>query len=322
MNLNYTKRSMITIKILITGTDGFIGNYLKKHLENRGYSIFGTVFRRSPGKNEIKFDVRLIDSLQGLKNQNYDIIINTIGIVDQNQPKKLMFEVNFRGTKRLVDWSRNMKCKHFIQISSVAVYGLKSIGENRSEQSTKRYEGYFAIPYMRSKAKAEKYIESSGIPYTILRLPAVLGRNDTILSSSLITKLLKGNFYFSGKKDKIFSTLYIQNLGSLIENVLEIGPKNDYFNCTDYHTKWSKFINEYIKNLSIKTNLTTKSIFSILTNLKDKDYLLMISFSKFGAHFPNEKIKRVFNWNPEYPWEKGVSDAIESHKTYESIKKE
>ena len=282
-------------------------------MENRGYNIFGTVFRRPPGKNEIKFDVRSNNILQRLKRQNYEIIINTIGIVDQKQSKKLMFEVNSMGTKRLVDWSRDIGCKHFIQISSVAVYGLKAIGENRSEQSTKRYEGNFAIPYMRSKAKAEKFIESSGIPYTILRLPAVLGQKDTILSASIITKLQKGNFYFSGKKDKVFSTLYIKNLGSLIEKVIEIGPKNDYFNCTDYHIKWSKFIDEYIKKLSIKRNFTTKSIFSVLSNLNDKDYLLMISFSKFGAYFPNYKIKREFNWNPIYPWQEGVSDAIESY---------
>ena len=37
------------IKILITGTDGFIGSYLKNYLENKGFRIYGTVFRRNAG---------------------------------------------------------------------------------------------------------------------------------------------------------------------------------------------------------------------------------------------------------------------------------
>ena len=302
------------IKILITGTDGFIGSYLKNYLENKGFRIYGTVFRRNAKENEYKIDIRSIRSLDELQENNFDVIINTIGIVDQKQSKKLMFDVNYRGTKRLVEWGLTNRCKHFIQISSIAVYGLKTIGENRDEQSTKRYNGVIAIPYMRSKAKAEKYIESSGISYTILRLPAVLGRNDTILSSTIIKRLQNGNFYFSGKKDRLFSILYIKNLGSLIEKVIKAGPKNDFFNCTDFHIKWSTFIQEYTKNLSLSMKYPKKPFFSVLSNLNDKDYLLMVTYSKFGAHFPNEKIKKEFNWNPQFPWQEGVFEAIQSYK--------
>ena len=301
------------MKILITGSDGFIGSYLKTYLEKRGHIITGTVFQRSASNNEIELDVRLIENFEKLRNKTFDVIINTIGIVDQKQPKKLMFAVNFEGTKRLIDWSLDIGCKHFIQISSIAVYGLKTIGEYRTEESTKRYEGKFAIPYMRSKAKAEKYIESSGISYTLLRLPAVLGRNDTVLSSTIISRIQQRKFFFSGKKDRMISTLYIQNLGSLIEKVLKIGPKNDFFNCTDYHIKWTEFIQEYKKKLLIKENYSKKSIFSAFTHFNDKNYLLMITYSKFGSHFPNEKIRREFNWELEFKWQDGVSEAVQSN---------
>ena len=110
----------------------------------------------------------------------------------------------------------------------------------------------------------------------------------------------------------MISTLYIQNLGSLIEKVLEIGPKNDFFNCTDYHIKWADFIQEYTKKLSINMNYSKKSFLSVFTHFKDKGYLLMITYSKFGAHFPNEKIKRIFNWDPKFTWQDGVSEAVQS----------
>ena len=64
------------IKILITGTDGFIGSYLKNYLENKGFRIYGTVFRRNAKENEYKIDIRSIRSLDELQENNFDVIIN------------------------------------------------------------------------------------------------------------------------------------------------------------------------------------------------------------------------------------------------------
>ncbi len=296
--------------ILITGTDGFIGAYLKSYLTDRGYKVTGTVFLKDPDNDEIWIDITEPHTLEKLPSKSFDAIIHTVGIIDQTAPKELMFRVNAEGTRHLLDWAEKRNCKHFIQLSSIAVYGLKTMGEDRTEEDTKRYLGRLFVPYGRSKARAEVYIENSGINYTILRLPSVLGERDTFISPSIIPRMKTGTFYFFGKKDHLFSTLYIKNLGPILEKTIEAGAFKDVFNCTDYHIRWSEFVQEFADNLGIELRKQRKSVLNILFHLRDKNYLYMLVNSYFGAHFPNEKLRNAINFEPKYPWQDGVKEAI------------
>lgn len=301
-------------KILITGTDGFIGNNLKTCLESEGYNVYGTCFFKPPRENEYKVDIRTEEGLQSLPNLDFDVIIHTAGIVDQNSSKKLIFAVNYGGTKNILNWSKNHNCKHFIQISSSSVYGLRTGGENRSESKLRRIKGHFGIPYGRSKAKAEKLVEKSGLNYTILRLPAIFGKNDSFISPAIISQLKEGTFCFCGEKDKLYSTLYVKNFCGIISKLLKVEPLNDFFNCVDYQITWKTFIKEYTACLGMDLPKKKKSIFTILTHLNDKNYLSTIIFSRFGGDYPNDKLKKVLSYEPEFPWQDGIKEAIDSWK--------
>ncbi len=301
------------MNILITGSDGFIGSHLKASLESEGHRIFGTVFFKNPGgTNEIKLDLTLRDDFARLPKINFDVVIHAAGSIDQNLKSKRLMEINAHGTKRLLNWLKLNGCSHFIQISSVSVYGFKTLGQNRSEESTKRYEGIFALPYMKSKALAEKHIEGSGINYTILRLPAVLGENDSYISSSIIGPLKNGSFFTSGNADKLVSIICIRNLGKIIEKLIRLGPQNDFFNCSDFHINWNEFIEEYAKGLNIRLAPKRKSLLSVLANFRDKKFCLLLTFSRFGSHFPNDKLKSLINFEPKIGWKDAVKEAIKS----------
>jgi len=162
------------MKILFFGSDGFIGENLKNYFRENGYEVCGTTFLRNPCENETKIDIRNPQEFEKLSDINFDIVINATGVVDQNSPRKIIFDVNTQGTKNILDWAQKRRCRHFIQISSIAVYGFRVLGVNRRENNTKRYDGKLFLPYGRSKALAENYVEKSSLDYTILRLPAVL----------------------------------------------------------------------------------------------------------------------------------------------------
>ena len=194
--------------ILITGTDGFIGNNLKKYFSGKKYTVHGTVYNlREPDIHEVKVNFCNTNDFSKIPDKNFDIIINVVGTVDQGIPKKLMMDINSEGTRRMTKWAKTHNCKHFIQISSISVYGLQLLGENISEEMN-RTKMPIGFPYGFSKAKAEEYIENSGLPgYTILRLPPVIGKNDSYISPSIISKLINNDFFFSRQKDKKFSIL-------------------------------------------------------------------------------------------------------------------
>jgi len=301
------------MKILITGTDGFVGSNLKKYFIGAGFSVHGTVFVREPGADETKIDIRHPDELMKLKGMNFPVIIHTAGIVDQNAPKKLIFQVNAEGTRNMLQFAGTSGCSHFIQTSSVSVYGPKTLGEYREERTCRRNKGPLSIPYMKSKAIAEEHIERSGVPYTILRLPAVLGRNDSAISGAIIPRLMNGSFYFCGKKDRLVSVICVKNLGSIMHRIINVGPQNDVFHCADYHILWSEFIAEYAKLLNVPMPTSRKTIVSMLTNYGDKMFVLMVSFSYFGAHYRNDKLLERFSWNPPFDWRGAVRDAVDGY---------
>jgi len=178
-------------ELLITGTDGFVGNYLKTYFKDKGFKVFGTVYNlREPEENEAMVDFRKDEDFQKIPNKNFEIIINVAGVVDQNLPKDLMMDINAEGTRRMCEWALAHDCKHFIQISSVSAYGMQLLGENREEKKWLRNRGIFGINYSKSKAKAERYIEKSGLSgYSLLRFPPILGEGDSYISPCIIPRL-------------------------------------------------------------------------------------------------------------------------------------
>jgi nucleoside-diphosphate-sugar epimerase len=297
--------------ILITGTDGFVGDCLRAHLEGEGHSVWGTCFFKPPRDNETRVDLRTGAGLDALPEADFDVVIHTAGIVDQNAPKKRVFAVNCGGTQNILKWAQAHHCQHFVQVSSSSVYGRRVMGERRRESTTPRIRGHLGIPYAMSKAKAERLVEQSGLPYTMLRLPGVIGNGDTCLTHVIAPRLLRGDFYFCGGPDRQYSTLYVKNFADIVSKVLNAGPLNDTYNCTDYQITWRALIQEYAAQLKVALPSKSKPLFSLLPRLADKDYALMLVFSRFGGHYPNDKLCQALAYEPQYPWQEGVKAAVE-----------
>jgi nucleoside-diphosphate-sugar epimerase len=188
------------MNLLIIGADGFIGSSLRDYFFSKKYNLYCTVLNERPSKGEFFLDITNPDSFTNLPRVRFDAVINAAGIVDQNVSKKTMFKINSEGVKNILSWMAYSKSSGLIQLSSVSVYGLKTLGQNRSEELTTRYKGYFALPYMKSKSLAEIYIKNSGINHVILRLGPVLEKGDSFFSRAIIMSLLNEKFCFCGKK--------------------------------------------------------------------------------------------------------------------------
>lgn len=291
------------MRILITGSSGFVGNELRTYFMNNKDQVTGTVSSKKPRDNEIKLNISNWKDFNKLKNQTFDIVIHNAAIIDSNKNKKLIYDVNVKGTENVLNFAKRCGCKHFIQISSIAIYGLKGLGENITESSKRSKIGNM---YIKTKAMAEEKVEASSIPYTILRLPAVGGKNDSFLSKILVTTLLNHDFFYSGKPEKKISLLNVKNAPLIIKKLIEKGPQFTAFNCTDYSVVWQELITEYCKHLKIDhKKINQKSpFFAILRSLNkdDKQYISTIGYK--GQHFPNDKLINVighsvikYNWN-------------------------
>jgi nucleoside-diphosphate-sugar epimerase len=296
--------------VLITGCDGFIGSAVARDLKRLGHVVMGTCFQRRPGADEVFLDLTDPETFANLPATPFDAVVHAAGIVDQRIRRKRMFAVNTHGTERLVRWAEANGVSHFIYLSSISVYGWKTMGQNREERSTRRSRGVPIVPYMASKARAEGVIEASSLGYTHLRLPAVLGRGDSYLSPTVVTALQRGTYFTCGSKTRKVSLISAANLGEVVHRILVAGPRNRAFHCCDAHLPWRTLVAEYARCLGVDIPDNRRSILSIITHLGDKHHLLLLTFSRFGAHFPDQALHRSVPHRHRHDWREGVAEAV------------
>lgn len=300
------------MRILLAGADGFIGGALRRHLVAAGHDVHGTTFFRSPAAGETGIDLRVDGGLDDLPAGAFEAVVNAAGIVDQTAPRRLLEAVNADGVGRLLAWAARRGCRHFVQLSSVSVCGLGTLGQGRTERRTRRCRGPFAIPYMRSKARAERLIERAELPYTILRLPAVIGARDSYFSEALVPRLRDGTIFSCGGGDPLVTLLYVENLGPIVARLLEHGPLGAPFNCGCHDVGWERIVGEYADCLGVEYLPRRVSKLAILAHLRDKRYLLVATFSAFGSQFPNDELRAALALPPPQPWQQGVREAVAS----------
>ena len=301
------------MRVLVTGCYGFIGSVVARDLRQAGHQVVGACFERNPGADEIFLDLTDPTSFSHLPETPCDAVVHAAGIVDQRIRRRRMIEVNTGGTERLVRWAEGNGAAHFIYLSSISVYGWKTLGRNRREAATRRCLGIPVVPYMASKIRAERAIESSGLGYTLLRLPAVVGRGDTYLSPTIIPALQNGTFFTCGTGLNKVSLMAVANLGPLIHRILIAGPGNRAFNCCDAHVRWRTLVAEYAEVLGVPIPPRKRSILELILHLADKRYLLLSTFSCFGAHFPDDLLRSSFAVPYATGWKRAVAEAVDGY---------
>jgi hypothetical protein len=73
---------------------------------------------------------------------------------------------------------------------------------------------------------------------------------------------------------------------------------------------WRILIDEYARRLGVAVPARKRSVLSMLFHLGDKRYLLLLSFSRFGAHFPDDLLHETIPHEHGIPWQAGVAEAV------------
>jgi nucleoside-diphosphate-sugar epimerase len=185
------------LRILITGSTGFIGRHLLERLEeNRNYEIF--CLNKNPGHSKsakfISGDITDEESLK--KIPRVDVAIHLAALKYHYENGKEMYRVNVEGTRNLLKY---VKCKQLIFSSTVVAADPHD-------------------DYGKSKSMCEKIIRNSRVNYTILRFSAIFGNDD----DTNITKIIKIVKKFPvvpvvGSGKQLMQPLFINDCTKIIE---------------------------------------------------------------------------------------------------------
>jgi len=213
-----------SLKVAITGANGFVGKNVGKALAKKGISITGIV-RKGKGSSinfgNIISSKDLSENYLTSKLHGCSALLHFIGkgkqTVDSDYQK-----VNVCLTKNAINLCKKAKIKKIIYISGLGV----------SKDTT---FGYFI-----SKFQAEQEIINSGLDYTIFRASYIIGKDDP-LSNFLFKQIKKETIMIPGSGKYRLQPIFVGDVAEVVfQSIVQkkfsnkiidlVGPKTITFN--------------------------------------------------------------------------------------------
>jgi nucleoside-diphosphate-sugar epimerase len=256
------------MKILLTGSSGFIGQHLLPRLQN-----IGTVYHLHSDLTDHA------DVQAEVKSIAPDIIVHLAARTEVQKSfyEQVSFsEVNYVGTVNLIEACRNfIKMPYFVFASTMEVYGWQPISDEVKRTGTYTTRVAFDehtqpnpnAPYAVAKYGCEKYLEYAGRAYGLewasFRQTNAYGRkdNDYFVTEQIISQMIKSNECKLGYSEPYRNFIYIDDLldawMAVIENkeackgnFFTIGPDDPrkIRDCAEYISKQLKWNGEILWN--------------------------------------------------------------------------
>lgn len=284
------------MKLLITGSNGFIGNYFINNYKSK-YNIETFSFL----KDDINsLDCRYLDAVFHLS-----ALVHQMGGASASEYEK----INVTQTIELAKKAKESGVKHFVFMSTVKVYG--------EETNSKYTENTVCNPeddYGKSKLKAEyelQKLEDENFEISIIRTPIVYGYGVKANIKNLISLVNKVPLLPLGKIKNKRSMVYIGNLCHLVDEIITQEKQGIFLACDDEPLSTSKLIELISKNLNKKIYLIKIPFFeSLLKILKPSFHKRLYGSLEVDNNITKEKLNLI---NP-YSVENGVRLMIKGEK--------
>jgi len=289
-------------KLLLTGSNGFIGNNLYKHLKNH-YQIFCLV-KKKRRKNDISCNLnnkKLLKKKLGKK--KFDIVIDCAWEGVQGKFRNnLIQKKNLLYIKNLINSINIANIKTFISFGSQAEYGLcnRIITEKTITNPTTYYG--------KIKLKKYKYLKDlfweKKIRFLWIRLFSSYGQNESLswVMPYIINSLLKNKSPILTLGYQNWNFLHIFDICKAISLLLKTKDANGIFNLAYPRTiKIKVLANKIIKTL--KTN--NKIIYGLKKFRTDQVMNLKVNIKKL----------KDYGWYPKISIDTGIKLMINFYKS-------
>lgn len=308
------------MKVGITGAQGFIGQLLVTKLIDEGHEIH-ILSRKINNLNlgVVTHEGNLMDknSLNAFV-ENLDVLFHCAAeVTDESK----MEAVNVEGTRNLVNAAKN-KVKHWVQLSSVGVYGAVYegiIGENHACKPNNEYE--------RTKLKADELIldaaDHNAFTYTLIRPSIVFGehmKNNSLFE--LIKTIDKGYYFFIGKKGASANYVPVEHV---VEALVMAGTNEKALNQIYNISHWC-CIEDFVKLIAKKLEkpvprkrvpLIPIRILAQITSFIPQNPLTVSRLKALSNRtiYSIDKIQNQLNFKSKYSMEEAVEKLVQKYKT-------
>jgi nucleoside-diphosphate-sugar epimerase len=227
------------LKILLTGSLGYVGTQASYNLKLKGYSVFGidSGFYKEcnlvPVLTQVPTQLKDIRDLEISDFENIDAVIHLAAL--SNDPigeldETLTYEINYKAAVRTAELAKAAKVKRFLFISTQSIYGIaQNDSELDEDNSTKNPQ----TAYAKSKLSAEIEIlkmSDSKFTATSLRPSTVFGwgvrlRSDIVFNNLILNGLINNKIDVHSDGTPWRPIVHVDDLCEAIEICLRIAPE-------------------------------------------------------------------------------------------------
>ena len=307
-------------KVIVTGSEGFIGSHLTEKLVELGakvtafvlYNSFNTYGWIDTLKKEIKDSVRIFigdirdeaNVRKALKDQ--DIVFHLAALIaipySYNAPCSY-FETNVLGTLNVMQSAREFGCTKVIHTSTSEVYGT-AIYTPIDEKHPLQGQSPYSASKISADKVAESYYKSFSVPIAVIRPFNTYGPRQSARAviPTIISQALTGDKINLGNISTVRDMNYIKDT---VQGFVKIAQSN-------------KSIGEVI-NIGSGIGLTIKEIADTVIKLLKRNVKINLDKmrlrpekSEVGVLIcDNRKASKLIDWTPKFTLEEGLMKTIE-----------
>lgn len=274
------------MKILVTGSEGFLGKILSKKLLLEGHEIIP--YDISLGKDILDFK-QLYEDMS-----NCDVCIHLAAIADlyiAEANPELTLKINVKATEKLIQFANELDVRILFS-STVCAYGNN--GEDISTESSPLAPTEI---YAKSKVEAEKMFYNDLDKHSILRLATFYGPNmrESLAVSVFINSILNGKeirIHGNGLQTRCYT--HVEDICSGIITVLN-SETNGIF------------------NISTEEETSVIELIELICKISNREAKKILVPDRFGqivrSKISSEKLQKL-GWKPKYNLELGLLECI------------
>lgn len=287
------------MKILITGSSGFLGKIIKANLKD----YFVCELNRNSGdyRYSLEKEIPKFDN-------NFDLVVHAAGKAHSIPKTEIeineFYQVNVEGTQNLLKGLEENKLPmYFVFISSVSVYGA-DVGKLINEETELLAKDPYGLSKIKSELLVKEWCKSNNIVCTILRLPLLVGENAPGNLGAMIKSIKKGYYFNIGGGKAKKSMVLAKDVANVISIVAPIGG---IYNLTDgFHPKFKDLSTIIaLKNKKSKPKNIPLNMAKFLGRIGDLIGVnALVNSSKVkkitsDLTFDDSKARTILKWNPE-----------------------
>lgn len=297
------------MKVLLTGSNGFLGQYLSQFLAEKGYSVLAHTRKAQtfdhPNIHNINFDLN--DNLDNIDLNQVEVIIHCAGRAHvmhetATSPLGVYRHTNVKGTLNLAKKAAESGVKRFIYLSSIKVNGEQTTTQAFHPNDDIHTDD----PYGLSKYEAEQALldlsQRTGLEVVIIRPVLIYGPNVKANFKSMVNLASKKLPLPIGCLDNKRSMVSVYNLADLIHTCMThpnanrevfLASDQDDISVKQLFEKLAKYQNNQLLMLPVP-----KSLISFLASLVGKKAVALRLCSELVVD--TTKNTQILGWTAPY----------------------